>query len=133
MTDPESRQKAYLELSALEVQVERGTEPEFTFRGQPLHMPAVRALATMDPLETARVLAVPCLFAYPERDLTVQAFHADILSPALHGGQEVLTLPGVGHTLAARSAEGEGTGLVDGAAVKTLARWIAAHAAPGKP
>jgi len=133
MTDPEARQKAYLELSALEVQVEKGTEPEFTFRGQRLHMPAVRTLAAMDPLEMARALAVPCLFAYPERDLTVQAFHADILSPALHGGQEVLTLPGVGHTLAAQNAEGEGSGLVDGAAVKTLARWITAHAAPEKP
>lgn len=133
MTDPEARQKAYQELVALEAQAKKGAEPEFTFRGQRLHMEAVRALAALDPLDTARALTVPCLFAYPERDLTVQAFHSDILSPALHGGQELLALPGVGHTLAAQDVDGEGTGLVDPAAVKTLARWIAAHAAPVGP
>ncbi|MEW5763859.1 MAG: alpha/beta hydrolase family protein [Acidobacteriota bacterium] len=124
MADPQNRQTAYTELSAVEGALQTPTEEWATFRGAKVYLPAVRELWAVDPLALAGALRIPCLFAYPERGLVIQAFHADVLAPALHEGQEVRSLPGVGHYLTAQETEGGGSGVVDGKVSGEVAEWL---------
>ncbi|MEW6758210.1 MAG: CocE/NonD family hydrolase [Acidobacteriota bacterium] len=130
MADPQGRQTAYAELSALEGELQTPSEEWATFRGARVFLPAVRELSAVDPLALAGSLRVPCLFAYPERGLVIQAFHADVLAPSLHAGQEVRTLAGVGHYLTAQETEGGGGGVVDAKACGEVAEWLKKAMAP---
>ncbi len=130
MADPQGRQTAYAELSALEGELQTPSEEWATFRGSKVFLPAVRELSAVDPLALAGGLRIPCLFAYPERGLVIQAFHADVLAPSLHAGQEVRTLAGVGHYLTAQETEGGGGGVVDAKACGEVAEWLKKTMAP---
>jgi hypothetical protein len=130
MADPQGRQTAYAELSALEGKLQTPSEEWATFRGARVYLPAVRELSSVDPLALAGGLQIPCLFAYPERGLVIQAFHADVLAPSLHAGQEVRTLSGIGHYLTAQESEGGGGGVVDAKTCSEVAEWLKKALAP---
>ena len=125
ISDPEVRQKAYLDLDLLSGRT-KGTAPEewTTFRGQKIYSPAVRELSSWDPLSLAASVKAPCLFAYPEKDQTVMPFHREVLAPALHAGQEVVLLEGVGHRLTAMDQETGPSGLVDCRKLDPVYKWL---------
>lgn len=122
--DPEARAKAQAELESLSVHLEeKGTEWA-SYGGQRVHLAEIRELALQDPLALASSVTVPCLFAYPERNQTVMAFHKEVLAPALHAGQEVLVIPGLGHRLTAHDAEGVQSGLVEAKNLAPIFAWL---------
>jgi len=123
-TDPEARLKTQAELESLAGKLEEKGAEWAPYGGQKLHLAEVRELAAQDPLALASSVAVPCLFVYPERDQTVMAFHKEVLAPALHTGQEILVLPGLGHRLTAYDAEGVQSGLVEAKNLAPVFAWL---------
>lgn len=125
ISDPEARQQAYLELDTMSGRVTGATPEEWvTFRGQKIYFPAVKELSSWDPVALASGVKAPCLFAYPDKDQTVMAFHREVLAPALHAGQEVILLEGVGHRLTAMDQEAGPSGLVECKKLASVYRWL---------
>jgi pimeloyl-ACP methyl ester carboxylesterase len=122
--DPEARLKAQNELESLSAKLEEQGAEWASYGGQKLHLAEIRQMAALDPLALASSLTVPCLFAYPERNQTVMAFHKDVLAPALHAGQEAVAIPGLGHRLTAYDAEGAQSGLVEGKNLAPIFAWL---------
>lgn len=134
ISDPQARQSAYLELDLLSGRTKGAASEEWiTFRGQKIYFPAVKELASWDPLALAASLKAPCLFVYPEKDQTVMAFHREVLSPALHEGQEVVLLEGVGHRLTPLDQEAGPSGLVECKKLAPVCDWLAQKEAKAGP
>ena len=123
-TDPEARLKAQNELESLSAKLEEKDAEWASYGGQKVHLAEIRQMAAVNPLELASSLTIPCLFAYPERNQTVMAFHKDVLAPALHAGQEAVAIPGLGHRLTAYDAEGAQSGLVEGKNLAPIFAWL---------
>lgn len=123
-TDPEALLKAQLELESLSGKLEEKGAEWATYGGQKVHLAEIRELASQDPLALAASVTVPCLFAYPERDQTVMAFHKEVLAPALHAGQGIVVLPGLGHRLTAYDSEGVQSGLVEAKNLALVFAWL---------
>ena len=122
--DPQARLKAQAELEALSGKLEEKGAEWAPYGGQKVHLEEIRELASKDPLSLASSLGVPCLFAYPERDQTVMAFHKEVLAPALHAGQEILVLPSLGHRITAYDSEGVQSGLVEAKNLAPVLAWL---------
>ena len=133
MGDPQARQQAYVDLDSLADRLKTNTTEEWsTFRGQKLYLPALKELASWDPLAMAGSVQCPCLFVYPDKDQTVMGFHKDVLAPGLHAGQETLTLEGVGHKLTPVDGEGNPSGLLDCKVLDPIFDWLRKTAGVGK-
>jgi pimeloyl-ACP methyl ester carboxylesterase len=122
--DPEARLKAQNDLESLSAKLEEQGAEWASYGGQKLHLAEIRQMAALDPLSLASSLTIPCLFAYPERNQTVMAFHKDVLAPALHAGQEAVAIPGLGHRLTAYDQEGAQSGLVESKNLAPIFAWL---------
>ena len=124
MDDPQTRQQAYVDLDTVQGKLQEAGVEWANFRGSKIYLPTVRTMDKIDPDSLAASLKLPCLFAYPEQDKVIMAFHKDVLSDYLHAGQKAELLPGVGHQLTPENEQGMPTGLVDGRKLGPLTSWL---------
>ncbi len=125
ITDPQARQKAYVNLDTLNTLLKTRGQEWLKFRGRKVYVPGVKAMQAVDPLALAASLKVPCLFAYPSKDRVVMPFHKDVLADSLHQGQKEMTLEGLGHHLTdVLGDDDQPTGIVDGKKLQPVTDWL---------
>ncbi len=124
ISDPQGRLKAQMDLETLTGKLDEPGAETATYGGRKVYLAEIREMASKDPVALAGALTMPCLFAYPERDQTVMAFHKEVLAPTLHAGQEAIVLPNLGHRLTPLDSEGGATGLVEQKSLKPVLDWL---------
>ena len=121
--DPAQRQEAYKELDELKELL--GTSQEYgTYRGRKVKLEELRELNGVKPLDILSSLSVPCLFAYPEKDQVVMAYHGEIVKDSLKKAQETMILEGTGHFLLGTEEDGSPKSLIQVKACEALAAWL---------
>ncbi len=122
ITDPETRKQSSADQDKLEELLE--TDATWgSYLGNQIFLPGIRPLISIEPLSLPERIDVPCLFAYPELDDVIPAYHAEILKGVLGENQQVKTLPEVNH-LIQKVERGSSRGILSKEACQIITQWL---------